>query len=134
MAPFEVSFAFLGTLRLLLGFGMSSKDLLGPTYIHCQLWFCKYSPIFLILFRPNLGLFFGLFGPLGAIFGVGVRFKNIFGTYLCRQSSLVFRSTSIFFVFNLAKFGASFALFWPFRAIFLGLRGLVRMSWVTKAL
>ena len=72
---------FFGPLGLFLEWGSGSKTFLDATHVVNQLWFWKYSSIFLLLFRPNLGPFFALFGPLGAIFGVEVRFKNIFGTY-----------------------------------------------------
>ena len=92
-------------------------NFLGPSNLEHQLWFWKYSRIFLLLLRPNLGLF-SLFGPLGAIFGVEVRFKNIFGTYLCSQSTLVLEVQPYLFAFTSAKFGAFFALFGPLGAIF----------------
>ena len=49
--PFWAFGGFFGGLR------SGSKTFLGPTYVVNQLWFWKYSPIFLLLLRPNLGLF-----------------------------------------------------------------------------
>ena len=83
---------FLGPLvGLFLESGSGSKTLLELTYAVNQLWFWKYSPIFLLLHRPNLGPFIALFGPLGVIFGVGVRFKNIFGTYLHSLTTFILK-------------------------------------------
>ena len=107
------------------GLGSDSKNLLLPTYIDNQLWFWKYSHIFLFSIWPHLGPFLHFFGTFGAIFWpfgaycvVGVRFKNIFGTYLCRKSTLVLEIQPYLFVYNLAKFGAFFTFFGPFEAIF----------------
>merc|ERR1712215_390845 len=44
------------------------KNFLGPTYVSNQLWFLKYTPIFLFLlvtFGASFALFFG---PLGLLF------------------------------------------------------------------
>ena len=118
---------FLGLSGLFFGLGSDSKNLLLPTYIDNQLWFWKYSHIFLFSIWPHLGPFLHFFGPFGAIFWpfgaycvVGVRFKNIFGTYLCRKSTLVLEIQPYLFVYNLAKFGAFFYIFWAFRGYFWG--------------
>ena len=116
---------FLGLSGLFFGLGSDSKKLLLPTYIDNQLWFWKYSHIFLFSIWPHLGPFLHFFGSFRAIFlavwglcVVGVRFKNIFGTYLCRKSTLVLEIQPYLFVYNLAKFGAFFTFFGPFEAIF----------------
>ena len=72
MATFEAFFCtflilwgyLFGHLGLFLGSGPGSKIYLEPTYVHQQLWFWKYHPIFSFLIRPNLGLsaFLGLLG------------------------------------------------------------------------
>ena len=108
--------SFLDPLGLFLESGSGSKTFLEPTYVVNQLWFWKYSLIFLFLIRLNLGPF-ALFGPFRAIFVVWVRFKNFFGTYLCRQSTLVLEIQPYLFVFNSAKLGP-FCTFWASRGYF----------------
>ena len=109
---------FFGPLGLIVWLGSGSKTFLEPTYVDNQLWFWKYSHIFLFSIWPHLGPFLHFFGTFGAIFWpfgaycvVGVRFKNIFGTYLCRKSTLVLEIQPYLFVYNLAKFGAFFLHF-----------------------
>ena len=119
MAPFEVSFAFLGTLRLLLGFEMSSKVLLGPTYVDYQLCFRNYS---LTFFKTILALH-GYFWTFKAIFWVEDRFKNVFGTYYCRLSILVLEVKS--YLFNSDTIGA----FLHFSGLFLGLVSGPKTFW-----
>ena len=63
---------------LLGGLGPGLTTILLPTYVHSQLWFWDYSPIFL-LNLAQFGAFFALFGPFWAIFGFGVRSKNFLG-------------------------------------------------------
>ena len=45
----------LVSVELLGGFGSGSKASFGPTNVDYQLWFWKYSNIFLFLLRPHLG-------------------------------------------------------------------------------
>jgi len=78
---------------------------LVPTSANYQLWFWKYSPIFLFLIGKICGLFF-TFGPFGAIFWVWVRFKNFF-----RTINFGFGSTALTFGF---KFGHILGLFCTF--------------------
>ena len=86
------------------------KQFLEPTYVFNQLWFWKYSPIFLFLTWPHLGPLLHFFGPircyffvaLWGYFGLGSASK----TYLCRQSILVLEVQSYLFVFDSAKFWA----------------------------
>ena len=80
-------------------------------YVDNQLWFLKYSPIFLFLIRKYMWPLLHFFGPfwttflaLWAISGVRVRFKNTFRTYLCRQSIRVLEIQPYLLAFNLAKF------------------------------
>ena len=96
LAKFGTILHFLGPLGLFFGLFSGSKTFLRPFYVDNQLWFWKYSHIFLVVICPYLGpllLFFGSFGAFfwqfGAIFVVGVRFKNISGTYLSTQTTLV---------------------------------------------
>ena len=129
---------------LFLGSGSGSKTFLGPTYVDNQLWFWKYSSIFLFLIRPNFGPllhFFGLSGlsfwPFRAIFGVGVWFKNIFGTNICRQSSLVLEIQLYLFVFDSVKFWSFFVLFGPFGTIFglgSGSKTFLRLAYIDNQL
>ena len=65
-AKFWAFLPFLDLWGLFLGLRSGSKTFLGPTYVDSQLWFLKYSPIFLFLIRPDLGLF-PLFRPFGPI-------------------------------------------------------------------
>ena len=80
---------FFGPLGLIVWLGSGSKTFLEPTYVENQLWFWKYSPIFLFIIWPNLGPFFTFFGPFEAIFGVGVKFKKNFETYLHRLTTFI---------------------------------------------
>ena len=72
-ASFALFWAFLGYLMVLWAYFMALWDyysgrcqvqnqFLELTNEVNQLWFWKYSPIFLFLIRPQLGLFFALFG------------------------------------------------------------------------
>ena len=47
--------------------GSGPKTFLEPTYVVNQLWFWKYSTIFLLLLRPNLGPFLGYFWSWGQV-------------------------------------------------------------------
>ena len=61
-----------GTLGLSMGLGSCSKTLLEPNYVDNQLWFWKYSPIFLFLIWPHLGplaLFWALWGYFLVLLG-----------------------------------------------------------------
>ena len=91
MATFEAFFCtflilwgyLFGHLGLFLGSGPGSKIYLEPTYVHQQLWFWKYHPIFSFLIRPNLGPFLLFFGPLGLILGLRSGLKTFLGpTYI----------------------------------------------------
>ena len=53
---------FLGPLGLFVESGSGSKSFLEPTYVVNQLWFWKYSPIFLLILRPTLGPFLPFLG------------------------------------------------------------------------
>ena len=70
-------------LGLFLGLRSGSNTFLEPSNVDYQFWFWKYSPIFLILLRPNLGPFFALFGPLGLFLGLRSGSKTFLGpTYI----------------------------------------------------
>ena len=53
---------FFGLFGLFLELGSGSKTFLEHTYVVNQLCFWKYSPIFLLLLRPNLGPFLPFLG------------------------------------------------------------------------
>ena len=62
---------FLGSLvGIFLESGLSSKKLLELTYAVNQLWFWKYSPIFLLLHWPNLGPVLPFSGLWGLFLGL----------------------------------------------------------------
>ena len=90
--------------------GSGSKTFFETTNVDNQLWFWKYSPIFLFSIQPNLGPFLHFLGLLGLFFGVVVSFKILFGTYLCRKSTLVLKVKPYLF-FNMATFEAFFCTF-----------------------
>ena len=69
---------FFGPLRLFLGLGSDSKTILEPTYVVNQLWFWKYSLIFLLLLRPNLGPFLPFLGLWGLFLGLRSGSKTFF--------------------------------------------------------
>ena len=71
--------AFFGLLGLFLESGSGSKTFLEPTYVVNQLWFWKYSPIFLLLFQPNLGPFLPFLGHWGLFLGLGSGSKTFLG-------------------------------------------------------
>ena len=59
---------FFGPLGLFLESGSGSKTFLEPTYVVNQLWFWKYSPIFLFLIQPHFGPLLHFFGSFEADF------------------------------------------------------------------
>ena len=74
---------FFGPLGLFLESGSGSKTFLEPTYVVNQLWFWKYSPIFLLLLRPNLGPFLPFLGLWGLFLGLRSGSKTFLGpTYI----------------------------------------------------
>ena len=104
------------------GWGQVQKLLLGPTKIDNQLWFWKYSPIFLFIIFPHLGPLLHFFGALqfffgslglffGAIFGVGVKFKKHFWSLLMLTINFGFGSTALSFCF---EFSQIWGHFWAF--------------------
>ena len=56
LTTFE-AFCTFGTLGAILGLDSGIKTFLGPTYVDYQLWFWRYSPIFLFLIQLHLGSF-----------------------------------------------------------------------------
>ena len=68
---------------VLVGVGVRLKRFFEPTFLDNQLWFWKYSPIFLLLLRPNLGPFLPFLGLLGLFLGLGSGPKPFLGpTYI----------------------------------------------------
>ena len=66
--------------------GVWLKPFLGLTYVDYQLWFLKYSPIFLFLIWPNLGTFWHFLDPSGLFLGLGSGSKTFLGpTYIDDQ-------------------------------------------------
>ena len=55
----------IGPSELFFWVGVRFKNSLEPTYIVNQLWFWKYSPIFLFLIQPNFFLHFLGLSELG---------------------------------------------------------------------
>ena len=51
--------AFFALCSYLWVWGQVHQNFLGLTFVEYQLWFWRYSPIFLFLVRPDLGLFLG---------------------------------------------------------------------------
>ena len=74
--PYGAIFYHLG---LFLESGSGSKTFLEPTYVVNQFWFLKYSPISLLLPRPNLGPFLPFFVPFGAMLGLRSGSKTFLG-------------------------------------------------------
>ena len=66
------------------------KHFLEPTYVNNQLWFWKYSTIFLFRIQPNLGPFLHFFCLLGLFLGLGSG-SNFFGTYLNIQTTFILK-------------------------------------------
>ena len=83
LAKFRAFFALFEPSRLFFGLGSHSKTFLEPTYIVSQLWFWKYSPIFLLLLQPNLGPFLPFLGLWGLFLGLRSGSKIFFGPTLC---------------------------------------------------
>ena len=68
---------------LFLQSGSGSKTFLEHTYVVNHLCFWKYSPIFLLLLRPNLGPFLPFLGLWGLFLGLGSGSKTFLGpTYI----------------------------------------------------
>ena len=68
---------FFGPLGLIVWLGSGSKTFLEPTYVENQLWFWKYSPIFLFIIWPNLGPFLHFLGLSRLFLGLGSSSKKI---------------------------------------------------------
>ena len=70
-------------LGLYLESESSSKTFSEPTYVVNQLWSWKYSLIFLLLLRPNLGPFLPFLGLWGLFLGLRSGSKTFLGpTYI----------------------------------------------------
>ena len=111
------------------GLGSDSKNLLLPTYIDNQLWFWKYSHIFLFSIWPHLGPFLHFFGPFGAIFfgplGLIVWLGSGSKTFLeptYVDNQLWFWKVSLIFSFLIwSNLGPFLNYFWAFGGYFFGL-------------
>ena len=68
---------FFGPLGLIVWLGSGSKTFLEPTYVENQLWFWKYSPIFLFIIWPNLGPFLHFLGLSRLFLGLGSSSKKV---------------------------------------------------------
>ena len=121
--------AFLGPSGLFLGFGSGSKLFLGPIYVPNQVWFWKYSPIFLddrycLWIGHILGLFCTFSGSLGLLLGTRSG-KTHFWSMLMRLSTFVLEGQPYLFVFILPNLGAFLAL----RGYFWGWGQVQRFFW-----
>ena len=96
------------------------KNFLGPTYVNNQLWFWKYSPIFLFLNWPHFGPLLHIFRPFGAIllalWGYLCASKHIFRAYWCRLSIFVLE-VQPYFLFLIWPHLEPLTYFRPFGAI-----------------
>ena len=80
---FHFFWAIFWSFGAIFGVGVRFKTFLEPTYVVNQLWFWKYSPIFLLLLRPNLGPFLPFLGLWGLFLGLRSGSKTFLGpTYI----------------------------------------------------
>ena len=115
--------------------GVRFKTFLEHIYVDNQLWFWKYSPIFLFSISPHFGPllhFFGAFrGYLMVLWGYfmalwdyywgGVRFKTNFWNLPMKSINFGFGSTALSFLFLIRPNLGPFLHFWGLSGLFLGL-------------
>ena len=115
--------------------GVRFKTFLERIYVDNQLWFWKYSPIFLFSISLHFGPllhFLGLFGailwsfgailwPFETIIGGGVRFKTNFWNLPMKSINFGFGSTALSFLFLIRPNLGPFLHFWGLSGLFLGL-------------
>ena len=74
---------FFGPFGLFLGKDQAQEQFVETAYVVNQLWFWKYSPMFLLIIRPYLGRFFVLWGLSGLFLGLWLVSKTFLGpTYI----------------------------------------------------